>query len=101
MKVFSIYDGKACAFASPFFMPTIGLALRAFTDLVNDVGSTVKRHPSDYTLFHIGEFDEQKGTFSPVVPHVNLGLASTFLIQNPPVDMLDPSTFSRIKEVAK
>lgn len=80
MKVFSIYDGKAQAFAAPFFMPTIGMAVRAFTELVNDKASTVNRYPSDFTLFQVGEFDEQKGIFQNVSPHINLGLASGFVV---------------------
>jgi len=57
-KLFTIYDEKAEIFIPPFFVPTIGLAIRAFTDCVNDDEHQFGRHPQDYTLFEIGEFDD-------------------------------------------
>lgn len=60
-RVFAIRDEKAEAFMAPFVMPAVGLALRAFSDLVNDAGSSVGKHPSDYQLYQIGEFDDSSG----------------------------------------
>lgn len=62
-KVFSVYDEKAEAFLPPFFLPTIGIAARAMTDCVNDPGHQFAKHPSDYTLFLLAEFDDSTGYF--------------------------------------
>lgn len=62
-KVFSIYDAKVGGFAKPFFFRTNGEALRAWMDVVNDPQSDFFRHPEDYTLFLVAEFDESKGQF--------------------------------------
>lgn len=59
--IFSVYDKSAEAFLPPFFVQTKGLAVRAFTSAVDDVGHHFNKHKSDYTLFELGEFDELSG----------------------------------------
>jgi len=61
VKVFSIFDVKAKAFGSPFFMHHNGLALRAFSDLCADDKTAVFKHPEDYKLYCLGEFDDCSG----------------------------------------
>jgi len=61
---FSIYDTKAEAFMPPFFMPSIGLGIRAFSDVLRDAGSPLAKHPRDYELFKVGEFDDSTGSVS-------------------------------------
>lgn len=62
LKVYSVYDRKANVYGVPFFQLNNSVALRSFTDLVNDGRSTVCKHPEDYTLECIGEFDDSDGT---------------------------------------
>lgn len=73
-KCFSVLDSKASVFGTPFFSATAGSALRMFTDLVNDKNSIVSRHPEDFSLYVIGEFDDSTGVFRPEVP-LNLATA--------------------------
>jgi len=61
---FSIYDTKAQAYLPPFFMPTIGLGVRAFGDVLRDANSPLAKHPRDYELYKIGEFDDSTGHIS-------------------------------------
>lgn len=63
-KVFSIYDEKADAFLQPFFMSKVGEAIRAISDCLNDPAHQFSKHPSDYTLFVIGEFDDSTGSLT-------------------------------------
>jgi len=58
---FSIYDTKALAFMPPFFMPSIGLGVRAFGDVLRDPSSPLAKHPRDYELFKVGDFDDSTG----------------------------------------
>lgn len=76
-KCFAVYDSKAEAYLTPFFMPSTGAAVRAFTDLVNDRNTTVSRHPEDYNLFQIGEYDDASGSVSSVTK-ISLGCAIEF-----------------------
>lgn len=56
--LFTVYDEKAEVFTAPFFVPTVGLATRAFTDCINSDEHHFGKHPHDYTLFSLGSFED-------------------------------------------
>lgn len=58
LKVFSIYDSKAEAYLQPFFVKSVGEALRMFEDAVNDEKHQFHKHLEDFTLFELGVFDD-------------------------------------------
>lgn len=78
LKAFSILDTKADTFNVPFFMRTTGEAVRAFADLANDPQSNIYRHPDDYRLFHVADFDQELGAFSQLPKPIPLGSAAEF-----------------------
>lgn len=49
------------AFSAPQTFPTLGLAERQFADIANDDKSQVNKYPQDFSLWKIGEYDEQTG----------------------------------------
>ncbi len=61
MKIFSINDSKANAYLTPIFAPTIGVAIRMFQKAANQDGSDFNIYAADYTLFEIGEWNEETG----------------------------------------
>ncbi len=63
-RVFTIFDEKAKAYLPPFVLPEVGMALRTFGDCVNSKDHQFGAHPSDYTLFAIGMFDDATGQIS-------------------------------------
>lgn len=81
LLAFSVYDAAAEAYMPPTFMQTKGQAVRSFADAINEEGHAFARHAEDYTLFHVGMFDESKGELRPMAPD-SLGNAVTF-IQRP------------------
>lgn len=66
MQIFSIYDKKAQAYMSPFYYHQKGQALRAFEDAVNDPQTPFTKHPEDFQLFHIGEWNDSTGKITPL-----------------------------------
>jgi len=80
LLAFSVYDTKTGAFIQPFFDQAKGSAIRAFTDAVNDENHQFHRHAADYTLYHVGIFDQDTGELKAVEPVDNLGNALTFII---------------------
>lgn len=78
LQVFSVYDVKADLYGTPFFMPTRGQAIRAFSDLANDPQSQVSRYPDDFRLECIGSWTDDSGVLSSQSPVV-LGFARDFL----------------------
>ena len=77
-QIFSIYDSKAEAYNTPFYLPNENMAVREFTNLANDADSTVSKHPADYTLFHLGEYDDGGAEFTIFDAKVSLGIALEF-----------------------
>lgn len=59
----TIYDSAVEAYMRPFFVPAVGAAMRAFTDEVNNPQGDMFKHPEDYVLFELGEWDDQTGRF--------------------------------------
>jgi len=78
--MFVIYDSKADAYMQPWFLTTEPMAARVFSDLINDPESNAGRHPEDYTLFNIGNFNDQTAEINWNAP-VTLGNGIQF-IQN-------------------
>jgi len=81
-KIFSIYDSKTEAFMQPFFMATKGAAIRDWTQAIADEKTPFCRHPQDFTLFEIGEWDDQKGQITTHATPVSLGVAIEFKKQS-------------------
>ncbi|WNK13435.1 MAG: nonstructural protein [Microvirus sp.] len=75
--MYSVYDNKAQAYLGPFCCVNSMVALRMFGDSASDVNHMFHRHPLDYHLFEVGEFDDQTGLVEARAP-VNLGNASMF-----------------------
>lgn len=63
-KIYAVYDSKAESYTPPYFQHTEAMALRIFGDTCNDKGHTFGMHPEDYTLFHLGEYDDSTGTIT-------------------------------------
>ena len=78
-KVFTIYDSKLEAYMQPFFMQSKGQAIRAFTDSVNDSQSQFNKHPEDFTLFQIGEYDDATARIQNLSTPQSLGVALEYL----------------------
>lgn len=63
LLVVSVRDRAADAFGRPFFVHTLGLAIRSFQDEVNRkaADNPMCAHPEDYDLYHLGAFDDSTG----------------------------------------
>lgn len=68
LRAYSVYDRKALIYMQPFYALTDGAALRIVADAANDAQSALGRHPADYVLFCVGEYDDQKGLLSALAP---------------------------------
>lgn len=43
----------------PFVISSVGVATRGFADEVNSDKSELSKHPEDYELYHVANFDEE------------------------------------------
>lgn len=63
MRLYSIYDEKAEAFAPPFVAHNDMLALRTFEGTVNNDDFPLKKYPSDFHLYYLGSVGDVDGRF--------------------------------------
>ncbi|WNK14711.1 MAG: nonstructural protein [Microvirus sp.] len=98
LQCFSIYDSKGLVFHAPFYQTSSPAAVRLFSDLINDPSTSLYKHPLDYTLWHVGSYDDQTGALTPLSPvrHVVDGnsLAATNSIQPPQAASSTPESFN-------
>ena len=80
MDIFTVYDSKSGAYMRPFYARSKGEAIRSFTTEVNSGSDTslVAQYPADFTLFHLGSFDDEKASFDLLPTPVSLGVALEF-----------------------
>lgn len=81
LNAYSVYDNKALVYGVPFFAPTDGSAIRSFRSAANDKDTTIGNHPNDFSLFHVGGFDDQSGGVSTLLPLRHVVDASTLVVQ--------------------
>lgn len=68
--VVAIRDRAANVFGVPSFVPSLGSAVRSFSDEVNRPGenNVLNRHPEDFDLYELGVYDDNSGTFETLTP---------------------------------
>jgi hypothetical protein len=72
LYVVCVKDRAAEVFNRPFFVPHRNVAIRDFTDEVNRAAADnqLNKHPDDFDLYLLGEFNDNTGEFSISTPQV-------------------------------
>jgi hypothetical protein len=78
--MYSINDSKAESFLPPFFMQSDSIARRTFGDCCNDVNHAFCKHPEDYTIFKLGEFDDSTCKVDLLATPFSLGLGTEYVV---------------------
>lgn len=68
LRAYSIFDRKALTYHAPFFAHTNGSAVRSLSDIANDPNTAIGRHPSDYVLYCVADYDDQTAVLTPLRP---------------------------------
>lgn len=79
--MFTIHDQAAQSFLSPFFFLQSAQAVRVFTDCLNSTEHAFSKNPADYTLYEVGDYDDQDGSFKGRSALQNLGNGIQFVGQ--------------------
>ena len=66
IEAYSIYDNQSETYAPPIFVGKKGVAIRSFISECSNPDSMLFKYPADYQLFHIGQFDQETGMFTPM-----------------------------------
>lgn len=78
MVLMAVFDSKAGAFMNPWPSQTKGTAIRAFAGTTPDISSELCKHPEDFSLVYLGEFDTITGKVDAVDVPENLGTLASF-----------------------
>lgn len=77
MKVYSIFDSKVAIYVPPFFVRNEGEMIRRLSDWVNSgQNNDLAKHPEDYTLYFLGEWDDNTAGFVANEPSAVITAAS-------------------------
>lgn len=87
--MYAVFDSAADAYAMPWFLPTEAMALRAFSQCVNNKDHQYGQSPQDYTLMEIGFFDDSTGVVEPNHAIKSHGNGLAYLNQNAPGHQTD------------
>lgn len=82
LKIFSVYDSKVGAYLPPMFLRSKGEALRAFAAAAQSSEHQFCKYASDFTLFELGSFDDEKCKFTLNSTPISLGVAIEFVRQS-------------------
>lgn len=83
LMMYSVFDSKAEAFLRPFAAETRGLAIRSFSDAVNDAQHEFFKHGEDYTLFEVGVFDVGTGLLEGKLHSLGTALQFRVAVESP------------------
>lgn len=78
-KIFSVYDSKAKTYNTPFLELNIGTAVRAFETAIKEGNTMFSKYPTDYTLFELGSFDDQKAKYELLATPISLVMAQELI----------------------
>lgn len=69
LQIYFMRDAKADAFlAQPIIVPTPGMAERQFLDILRNENSFFAKHAADFSLWHVGYFDDKTGKLEASSP---------------------------------
>lgn len=67
----AVRDQKGNNFTQPVAQPSRGIALRSWTDELNNPKNADLpqcKHPEDFSLWYLGNYDDQTGEITPLKP---------------------------------
>lgn len=78
VNVFTVRDEALKAFNSPVFFPTVDAARRSFGDAVGK-DENFKNHPADFSLFHLGVYDDESARIDQFDIPVRIATATDYV----------------------
>lgn len=86
-RVYSIFDKKTEEWSTPFFQTHDVTALRSFREavLTDDPNNMLKKYPKDFTLYYIGDWNNETGILKGVGDNAQ-PLATAEAVMDPDYD---------------
>lgn len=77
-KVLTVFDSKSGVYLPPMQWVSVGAALRDIADSATPE-SPIGKHPADFTIFELGEFEDTTGAYSLLDAKKNHGTVQELL----------------------
>ncbi|AXL14708.1 nonstructural protein [Microviridae sp.] len=77
-QIYSVYDSKAESHLLPYHTINQALAVRHFQDACSDPDHSFHKHPEDYSLFHLGSYDDVSAKFDNLKAPLHIADARQF-----------------------
>ena len=93
INLYTIYDSQAQRAINPFPRDNDNVAKRDFANSLVDPASPFSRNPSDYTLYYVGEWDDETMIIAPLTEPTRIINGKDTLL-NKQMQEVDPINFS-------
>lgn len=61
VQIYAIFDMASGTYEKPFFSPADDIVKREFLNVATAADHPINRHPKDYSLWRLGNFDDNTG----------------------------------------
>ena len=84
LRIFAFRDRKLGEYSRPMFFVNQGVMLRELQEVLTaeDKRETFQKHPEDFELCALGEFDSESGVFDAVSPIIVMMLSDLLVKSN-------------------
>lgn len=72
-SVMALYDTKARAFRTPFFVAHVDVGLRAVRGAVNNAEHELSQYAADFIAYQLGTFDDERGHYEQLAQPLSFG----------------------------
>lgn len=90
LEIVAVYDLKARAYALPFFVAHVDVAVRGLSMQVNTPGNAMSMHPEDYLLYQLGTWSDEDASIKMLPQPVQVCVAVQ--LRKAPVVLANPET---------
>lgn len=80
--VFAVFDRASNFYSQPLLFKAKGEAIRSFTEEALSAKSNINRYASDYSLWHLGTYEDEHGVFENLKTPECLARAHEVIAQN-------------------
>lgn len=89
IKCYAVYDAKISDYHMAIFDIKHEGAMRQFADAVNDKQTKWNKHPEDYSLWYVGDFDSTKGMLESAIPENLVNATAVMTLSKPEVGQME------------
>ena len=88
LQLVAVFDRASGVYDGPIPVKQLAQAIRQFKDMARNEQSPIAKHPEDYTLMHVGTWNDSEGVVESKIP-VKLMNGGEALAESTPAPKLE------------